>query len=314
MNIFLTYALLHVWLVVLFVCGYEFTLDEEGRPNRECLLTQHGKDGFGHQLEGKMSCRLLGVLAPRFAYLHTPFVQFEHGHLDSKVVEEFTNAGADLLQWAHLKDSKKYKIESLNDKALAAWWKRILSGGKCESDVIYSLDNCWDVLYRPPYVTMMGNATQIDLFRSSYLSTPKPATGFESGKINIVVHIRRFDGYDDSASYFERGIKYLNDTHTSSSSSLPIFWIESDDPSWPFIVDLKKNHPTQVREPSASDSIFVSFHRFVMADGFIMSHSSLSFAASYFRKQGMVISNHSCVGLRYDLTHTERWTRLATEK
>jgi hypothetical protein len=80
------------------------------------------------------------------------------------------------------------------------------------------------------------------------------------------------------SSYYDRAIAFYNDTLVQ-----PLFWIESNDPSWAYLKQLKAKWPEDFMEPNKSTEPLAAFHRMVMADGFVMSISSLSYAAALLR-------------------------------
>ena len=82
--------------------------------DQNCLLTQDGVDGFGHQFEGKLSCmvrnskiqgliyfglkftyylfQLMASFLPKLKYFHTPIYAMEHS-VDYSEAEEFSGMG-----------------------------------------------------------------------------------------------------------------------------------------------------------------------------------------------------------------------------
>lgn len=49
------------------------------RAGGSCLVGQVSQDGFGHQLESKLSCLAASLLVPDAEYVHVPFAGKAHG-------------------------------------------------------------------------------------------------------------------------------------------------------------------------------------------------------------------------------------------
>ena len=79
----------------------------------ECLVSTRSKDGFGHQLEGKLSCLMVSYIHPRFTYIYLPFETMEHsapGFVSE--AESFLNLSLMLPTPASLNFTTKLKIIS----------------------------------------------------------------------------------------------------------------------------------------------------------------------------------------------------------
>ena len=155
---------------------------------KECMITAYGRDGFGHQLEGKMSCIIADLLHPRISYLHVPFHAMEHSDSEEFLLkaENFAN-----LAWGS-HNITDLDIEFRTIVIDASWIHDVVSKkSECKVDVLYVVDNCWDSIYRSPMVRHIDKGRHS--LREKYFSSPKPETGFNTSRKNVVVHIRRGD-------------------------------------------------------------------------------------------------------------------------
>eukprot|EP01041_Mallomonas_annulata_P010310 gene10310-21512_t len=250
--------------------------------NSDCLITQEGKDGLGHQLEGKLSCLLLADLLPKLKYYHTPFKQFEHISVTPHVVEQFFNLGHGTPV------NSGQSARCIKGKDADHFLNNINRGiERCTNEQgVQSVDNCWDVVYKQPHASKIIDSNARKKMHQNYLLTSKPSTGFPSDRKNVFVHIRRGDSLNRALPfvYIKTAMEYLN-----VSLSNPIFWIDSDSPHWQGILELKWLYPNQVKlifeldtNLKSSTSILDTFHRMVMADSIIMSYSSLSISAALY--------------------------------
>lgn len=259
---------------------------------RSCRISQEGWDGFGHQLEGKLSCIIASFIDPRVAYVHHPFNNFEHSDLLPNKSESFLSIFNSYPLRSELLSQKDIKLYNtrLTDAAPDFWLSMVNNNSVhvCNNSAIYSFDNCWIYIYHPKIVKKLYDKTILDPIRTLYHANSKPQPFFDSNRFNIVIHIRRCDAgkrildksfYISAIRYFNSSYKTLLDKNSNKTKSLPMFWIESDDPKWPFIKQLKRDHPDQVNVNEKVNELLLAFHRMVSCDGFVMSLSSLSFAA-----------------------------------
>jgi hypothetical protein len=281
--------------------------------NKQCIITQYGWDGFGYQLEGKLSCIILSELWPsRFRYVHYEFQNFQHidnSKAMSDYAENYVNLGG--LGYERLSFSYHRKM-NLRDETIHGYATETSAAGmleiepKCKVHEPTVVDNCWHILYREPTVSRLTNEYDagrnkiLSRIRQAYLATPKPDTGFErfndsaSGKHrtrNVVVHMRHGDSGDrfklDEKKYFEDGMLYYmrrfdpnrSVSAASTSSTTVRFWIETDSPEWDVYQYIIDKFTDIVVPVNTSDSVFTVLHRMVMADGLVTSPSSLSNAA-----------------------------------
>ena len=159
-----------------------------GLKIKNCLVSQYSSDGFGHQVEGKLSCLIADYLSKRLSYIHIPFYQMQHTPQLVAQAESFVNLGFGSLNESYVVSLKKSLRVSVNTS-----WVQLAANGhvKCKTDAVYVVDNCWDFVYKKPVVEMLQEITPI--LRKRYFATPKVDTGFNTSRYNIVVHIRRGD-------------------------------------------------------------------------------------------------------------------------
>ena len=152
---------------------------------KECAITSYGKDGFGHQVEGKLSCIIASELHPRLEYVHIPFENFEHTPDLVDSANFFVNLGYGSASEKDFNFTREIKSQSS--------WIRKAAYEKfdCKSNVLYAVDNCWDLTYQLPMVLELDSIRPH--LQKLYFSTPKPNTGFHNDHFNIAIHIRRGD-------------------------------------------------------------------------------------------------------------------------
>eukprot|EP01041_Mallomonas_annulata_P004520 gene4520-8977_t len=259
-------------IVVTLSCFLVFTDSYTREDFKDCLISQFGKDGFGHQLEGKLSCIITDWFSKRMSYVHIPFGSMEHGTI-GEYAEIFSGLGSGSVMAKDL--PFPYSIETVSPEWIANVNKNELI--KCNKSVIYTPDNCWELIYYPPIVSQLNGVKS--KLQEKYLSTPKPDINFKLDTINIAIHIRsRERDRRFSVDFYKRAIKFYSEMYSGKS---PIFWISADDPNWHGVKELRHSIPTaQQGVRGKNESLFTDFHRMVMADGLVMSHSSLSAAAA----------------------------------
>mmetsp|Transcript_4686 Transcript_4686/g.4819 ORF Transcript_4686/g.4819 Transcript_4686/m.4819 type:complete len:306 (+) Transcript_4686:9-926(+) len=292
------FPLIIILIKILFICPISSSFE-----NKDCLISQYSSDGYGHQLEGKMSCLMADYMHPRLRYIHIPFDQMQHTPDLIEKAENFSNIGDNSTHESILKQFNP----NIHRKTVDPPWLRTIAfeNNSCLSNTIYVMDNCWEMLYKPPY-SMMIDQVRYRL-RESYFKTSKPPTGFNASRINVVVHIRRGDARVRylPVDYYKTAMDYLR----HHFSLPPIFWIVTDDPRWPGHRKLKQNPVTHktyrdVVLPRLADSLalFRSFHRMVMADAIILSRSSLSSAAALLSNASVLIASS-----KHNRTPREGW-------
>ena len=174
-----------------------------------CQLSSASSDGFGHQLDAKLSCI---AVAHRVGmkYVHTPFRGSAHGE-DLALLE--VHVGLNRSFWpkpAGLRWNSR-------QRAAPSWWpapygRRGACSGKpylyswlllmdlarhnasahrpalCCTSVVYTNDNCWDYFNCHPHWPGLWNDVKPRVQRA-YFSTPKPDPewlhGFELQQPNV---------------------------------------------------------------------------------------------------------------------------------
>ena len=88
-------------------------------------------------------------------------------------------------------------------------------------------------------------------------------------------HSKTIQNTNVDADYYLRGMQFYN-----TSMHRPMFWIETDDPTWPVFRQWMKRWPGDIQIDDNNGDLLTSFTRMTHADGLIMSQSSLSNAAA----------------------------------
>ena len=271
--------------------------------HKECLVSSHSIDGFGHQLEAKISCIIAGILSAKISYIHKSFGLMDHSNFDINfpaMVENFTNIGFGSYRVDDLGSEYKFRAFSGYD----ARWIISADAGieKCLPTIVNIVDNCWDIVYYEPMVGALDVARHE--VQRRYFSVPKPNPNLIPGKFNVIIHIRRGDAgprilplgqvHDQSkhdiyklllfpplsiTRYYVSGIEHFKRRHRNL-----VFWVISDDPQWSGINEMAQLAALDSdfylpSNTSGHKSLLFDFHRLVMAHGIIASDSSVSFSA-----------------------------------
>jgi hypothetical protein len=284
-----------------------------------CPLAVYGMDGFGHQLEGKLSCALLALIWPaRFTYQHIPFKRMEHlNKTTPRQIEEFVNLGAGFPLSLLKMDPESTQNPSFRSDQLM-WFHNIVRkvDPKCDVGRDFLVDNCWGITYIEPAVSRIDDVRL--RLRELYLQSPKPETGFNTGKKNIVVHMRngdaesqeRFYGMDPS-QFFRNGMNYYVNHFNYSEIE---FWIETDDSNWQPVKDIVQKYPRteriSIRAPNPVTPVLVVFHRMVMADGMVMSPSSFSNSAAILSAAETLVIKKGFHGAHEEWMRQQRFVQL----
>jgi len=266
-----------------YFAGHELVNDLQVTSS-VCSVTQNGSDGFGHQLEGKLSVMLLAELFPeRFEYIHVPFKGFQHITLTGEYVEQYMGF-KDLFLEPH--PDWDYEYPSTLKPYIVNYSE------PCDPYVIYSVDNAWvatlyNLTLKPRINNILMNSTLFQGLRHAYFNDfvkrSNPVnTKFRSGTKNVVVHIRRGDGMwrAMTTEYYDAAIDYYETLYGNST----YFLIESDDIEWDYI---QKTLPERLGPENVhignENSVLLTFHRMMLADGLVASDSSLDRAAIMYR-------------------------------
>lgn len=290
-----------------------------GGNTKRCFISQYSSDGFGHQLEGKLSCFIAGYLSSKLQYVHIPYDRMQHTPGLVALANSFMNFTAtdNVHAKETLQDLQLYHHVTVN----TSWIRQVVYDGLyCDSNTLYIMDNCWELTYRPPMVHSLTLMTKI--LQKMYFSTSKPSTGYNTSRINIAVHIRRGDARARllPTDYYRAGINFYRQKYFR-----PVFWLLSDEPKWPGLRALKykteRNKSVDgyklsddIHLPLQSDpasTMFLTFHRIVMADGIVLSRSSLSSAAALVSNASILVTTSKHKGTpREGWYSTARFVRL----
>lgn len=286
-----------------------------------CRITSRSFDGFGHQLESKLSCIAAAALLEDTEYVHTPFqcgqrsCKSPHRYQDSVELldrfvgfsSEFTivNANDTILARGHAGPSwfpRPHKLGKICQQRMwnIGYWLGVLHTNRssicCQSGAVYSADNCFDWLYCHPHWPRNwdGNA-----MRRRYNAVPKPHLDWLVGAppssassgwgATVVLHFRSNDINRENKlapEYFIRAINLLRRELTSQSNRWhgrpPLFRLQTDAKPKQ-LGHVLGNMSDVVVDGEADSSVVLAFHRMVAADYFVMSKSSMSQAAALLR-------------------------------
>ena len=302
--------------------------------NEKCMITTKSTDGFGHQVEGKLTCLLLEQLEPSIVYVHSKMYQFAHGVSKYNKEDFFNFSGISIvldnlkskyvdrgIEFQRLNRTDRLKVYHVPEGHAGMnrdeWLKKVAKGEeKCDSHTVYELDNCWAVSYRPPYVERLPTARN-DL-RTAYFNAPKPDVRLVPHVYNVALHVRRGDAglYICPTEYFIGAMQYASINMMKLDGPKPfVFWIESDEADWPghqFIRNyFKANENITVMLPNKSEDVFTAFHRMVVSDGLILSQSSLSNSAALISDtKYALVPTYDDGSARHDLYESSRYIRV----
>jgi len=231
-----------------------------------CMLTQRGRDGFGHQYEGKLSCILAAQLDPRYEYVHMPFLSFEHIRASGESAEQFTNI------------SFGQKLAPL-DRSFEVTNFHALPSTNCSEEKVYVIDNCWPLIYFKPHVHRLRQFLPIiqEPFHSS--AHRRPVITYPNRSV-VVVHIRRTDALwrKSEEAFFVRAMRHFQKFTFQRGDPPPYFVVVTDDPEWGHLHIIRStfNGSVEILGPSSED-LYDTFTRMATSYGLVLAYSSLSF-------------------------------------
>ena len=292
----------------------------------KCLITQTGRDGIGHQTEGKLSCMAMASFLG-LEYIHKPFYTMKHVRDPAKMAayfEEFFGFGTQFrllnVTGGRMREFRR-RVPWVGHCNEDGWLRYVELGRlKCKKDDyrVESSDNCWDRMYCHGYMESGHFYTLVPSLHAAYFSSPKPDPNWTEGFSEqtwgpkVAVHIRQADSvYHLKVGWYAAQIDKLRQRFQSQDPiHPPLFRVQTDaaDPkkllqSAPelkasdIVIDGKKTTPLEL-----------AIHRMIVADAFIMSRSSLSMSMA-------LIGNHSTIILPdcYERTSLPHWTRVSCE-
>ena len=261
------------------------------RTNKPCLISQYGKDGMGHQFEGKLSCMFTDLVTPQFEYLHQPMTRVEHAHTINATIGEIQR----FFALGHLFASKAV-VESgvaprgpngqperkynspFTYQPPQQWWNAIYQNrSKCDPMRIQVVDNCWFFMYYAGINMVKRDHWSWIYLRDTFHAALTTYT-LEPGRFNVVVHLRVGDGTKMPTEDTINAIYLYNKVITEELKEAPLFWIECETRTHPTLDILRKTYPTQIREHEQNGALH-AFQRMTQADGLIIAVSSFSNAA-----------------------------------
>jgi len=256
---------------------------KEGVP--KCMLSQHGIDGFGHQLFAKLSCMAvaedLGM-----KYVHTGFDVMEHGEVGSSYNDYL---GLDKV-YPNVESIPNFVERARSPVAFVghcdrpSYLKRLASGEQqCAHDgvSVYTGDNCWDYFFcegqwSDHWYKLQPRVREAFLESSKAHSVDMEKRGPNDKR--VVLHIRQGDAAKMrglNVQYYHNVIDMLKKEFEEDGKNAT-FHIETDGKA----EDFKKFVDKGVTIEDRTSSMKRAFRSMVTADVFVASKSSLSMSAA----------------------------------
>ena len=291
------------------------------RGESNCLLSQSGRDGIGHQLEGKLSCMAMASFLG-MEYVHKPFFTMQHVGNPGKMAaffEEFFGFGT---QFRSIKDFKeplrehRIKVPWVGHCKEKGWLRLVeLGQRKCEGNhKVIAPDNCWDRMYCHGYMESGHFYKLVPYLHAAYHSIPKPEANWTEGFSDtqswgpkVAVHIRKGDSrFQLKIGWYVRQIDEVRQRFLQQDPNHPpLFRIQTDGSGAKLVQDAPELGADDiVIDGGKSTSLAMAIHRMITADAFIMSRSSLSMSMALIGNQSTIILP-DC----YERTSLPHWIR-----
>ena len=292
----------------------------ELQPQEEsnCLLSQSGKDGIGHQLEGKLSCMAMASFLG-MEYVHKPFFTMQHVGNPGKMAaffEEFFGFGTQFPSIkAHMRE-QKIKVPWVGHCKENGWLRLVeLGSRKCAGpSKVIAPDNCWDRMYCHGYMESGHFYKLVPYLHAAYHSIPKPEANWTEGLSDtnswgpkVAVHIRKGDSsYQLKLGWYVQQIDEVRQRFLQQDPNHPpLFRIQTDGSATKLVQEAPSLGADDiVIDAGKSTSLAMAIHRMITADAFIMSRSSLSMSMALIGNQSTVILP-DC----YERTSLPHWIR-----
>jgi len=207
----------------------------------------------------------------QFEYIHQPIYKIEHEKsLKPNEVESFFRLGQYFANRSHVKGTYVYKNSNP-----ASWWSKIVSNvSSCDKNILV-LDNCWPYTYIVNVKLYSRRSFAIKWMQKMFHSTVHTYS-LERNRYNVVVHIRKGDGFKSNDDQVLKTIHVLNQTIVETKHVMPLFWIECEFSDAPIVSNLLTQFPNQTRKPHGTT--LDAFQRLTQADAIIAAYSSFSFS------------------------------------
>jgi len=292
----------------------------ELQPQEEsnCLLSQSGKDGIGHQLEGKLSCMAMASFLG-MVYVHKPFFTMQHVGNPGKMAaffEEFFGFGTQFPSIkAHMRE-QHIKVPWVGHCKENGWLRLVeLGSRKCAGpSKVIAPDNCWDRMYCHGYMESGHFYKLVPYLHAAYHSIPKPEANWTEGLSDtnswgpkVAVHIRKGDSsYQLKLGWYVQQIDEVRQRFLQQDPNHPpLFRIQTDGSAAKLVQEAPSLGADDiVIDAGKSTSLAMAIHRMITADAFIMSRSSLSMSMALIGNQSTVILP-DC----YERTSLPHWIR-----
>jgi len=244
-----------------------------------CMISATGTDGFGHQLESKLSCMAVAEDIG-LDYIHVPFGSMEHGQNGSSL-NEYLGLSTLHASWQPRFLREMRQVAWVGKCHGKSWLRDVANGKTCKRDgrTVYIGDNCWDYFYcngawPDQWLKVQPRVQQAFLDASKAYSVDDE--GKNSTTTHVVLHVRRGDGIQLPLDYFERVINILA-RELQTDGTYAIFRVQTDGNKQDF---KRFEERGVIVDDAASTSLETSVRRMVTADVFVASMSSLSLSAA----------------------------------
>lgn len=279
-----------------------------------CTISQRGWDGFGHQLEAKLSC-IATAEALNLSYVHIPFrrirlrpgatsdfddaTQFEgfigldsiHPSWRSGMRSHARVPGAPTWwPWRDAVYGGGLHLRCHESARTTSWFGRLERGAeRCCAEHVYTGDSCFDHFYCAPGWPAIWERVAPWL-RGHYMAVAKPDTqwdarfapsteGSSQRHAHVAVHFRRgaSRGLRLPAAYYAGVVLALR-----AMLPAPRFRIQTDATPAELrrLMRLLGGKDDVIVDTRAETPLPLAFHRMVTADVVVLARSSLSMAAA----------------------------------
>lgn len=230
-------------------------------------ICQHGRDGFGHQLEGMLRLISLSLNNENIEYVYSlkKNFMFEHSNFDLRKLNLYLLKALEIL---HLKHGKECNINNIifNEKTNPKF---------LNSNTIYCYDGVGDGSSLPSTFENIENLQKsLPELRSAFINSYLPPPSYSNkNKRNLVCHIRLGDAIGtrilDNNKIFEFIKKYQTNNETKNETNIIIHTNG----------DISANFIENITIYDSKTDVLQILSDFIHADILIMNYSSLSIAA-----------------------------------
>lgn len=295
-----------------------------------CMISCTGSDGYGHQLEAKLTCiavaQHLGL-----EYVHIPFFSMEHG-VDPGEAEELLGLGHNQPNFVNTMQLTPRPLTPVGDCDSPSWFDDYTDACKKDGISVYSADNCWDyfwcALRRPEFRHTWFKRTLPSLQKALSLSKLGSAVVqsmvAHSDVVSIMVHIRRGDAGARGVPtewFWKTSSAVIAQLGRQRPHSKVLMWVHSDDAgiyssfaqSAAYVPVGKALQGGGLYTPANSTLELFGTHM-LAADVAILSCSSLSHAFGMLRNKTVIYPGSSVPGCHRVQARWLGWSFISVKK